>query len=207
MNTKNFRSGFTLVEMLVVIGIIAVLTAATIGGYSKITATAEKTKCRELVSNTAVALTSYYQRNGAWPRILLKEGKSDGELTEETAFPLKDYMSLNADTDTNKLKGLDQFGIVTPWATEVIKRRGSKAALTDKVPSGGTIKDHILHYALDLDGDGIIENASIGGENLSVRATAIVWCCGKDGVMETYTRGLRKDDIYSWTKGQTQDVK
>ncbi len=201
------KKGFTLVEMLVVIGIIAVLTAATIGGYSKITATAEKTKCRELVSNVAIAMTTYFQRNGAWPSILVKNGKTDGELDENVAYALKDYISLNADTNAQKLKGLDKFGIVTPWATEVIKRRGSSAAVTDKVPSGGSIKDHILHYAIDLDGDGIIENASVGGESVSVRATAIVWCCGKDGVIEAYTRGLRKDDIHSWTKGQTQDVK
>ena len=201
------KKAFTLVEMLVVIGIIAVLTAATIGGYSKITATAEKTKCRELVSNVAIAMTTYFQRNGAWPSILVKNGKTDGELDENVAYALKDYISLNADTNAQKLKGLDKFGIVTPWATEVIKRRGSSAAVTDKVPSGGSIKDHILHYAIDLDGDGIIENASVGGESVSVRATAIVWCCGKDGVIEAYTRGLRKDDIHSWTKGQTQDVK
>lgn len=201
------KKAFTLVEMLVVIGIIAVLTAATIGGYSKITATAEKTKCRELVSNVAIAMTTYFQRNGAWPSILVKNGKTDGELDENVAYALKDYISLNADTNAQKLKGLDKFGIVTPWATEVIKRRGSSAAVTDKVPSGGSIKDHILHYAIDLDGDGIIENASVGGESVSVRATAIVWCCGKDGIIEAYTRGLRKDDIHSWTKGQTQDVK
>ena len=201
------KKAFTLVEMLVVIGIIAVLTAATIGGYSKITATAEKTKCRELVSNVAIAMTTYFQRNGAWPSILVKNGKTDGELDENVAYALKDYISLNADTNAQKLKGLDKFGIVTPWATEVIKRRGSSAAVTDKVPSGGSIKDHILHYAIDLDGDGIIENASVGGEGVSVRATAIVWCCGKDGIIEAYTRGLRKDDIHSWTKGQTQDVK
>ena len=201
------KKAFTLVEMLVVIGIIAVLTAATIGGYSKITATAEKTKCRELVSNVAIAMTTYFQRNGAWPSILVKNGKTDGELDENVAYALKDYISLNADTNAQKLKGLDKFGIVTPWATEVIKRRGSSAAVTDKVPSGGLIKDHILHYAIDLDGDGIIENASVGGESVSVRATAIVWCCGKDGIIEAYTRGLRKDDIHSWTKGQTQDVK
>ena len=201
------KKAFTLVEMLVVIGIIAVLTAATIGGYSKITATAEKTKCRELVSNVAIAMTTYFQRNGAWPSILVKNGKTDGELDENVAYALKDYISLNTDTNAQKLKGLDKFGIVTPWATEVIKRRGSSAAVTDKVPSGGSIKDHILHYAIDLDGDGIIENASVGGESVSVRATAIVWCCGKDGIIEAYTRGLRKDDIHSWTKGQTQDVK
>jgi len=34
-----------------------------------------------------------------------------------------------------------------------------------------------------------------------------VWCCGADGKIETYKRGQRKDDVYSWTYGQTQGVK
>ena len=51
------KSGCTLVEMLVVIGIIAVLVGASIGGFSAMTKTAEKAKCQELVSNVATALT------------------------------------------------------------------------------------------------------------------------------------------------------
>ena len=74
------------------------------------------------------------------------------------------------------------------------------------MPSGGTIQDHVLRYALDLDGDGVIESVPIGGETVNIRATAAVWCCGKDGVIEAYSTGLRKDDVYSWTVGQTKEV-
>ena len=43
------KKGFTLIEMLVVIGIIAVLLAATLGVYSGATKAAERSRCQELV--------------------------------------------------------------------------------------------------------------------------------------------------------------
>jgi len=67
------------------------------------------------------------------------------------------------------------------------------------------VQDHILHYALDVDGDGVIE-ATVGNESVRIRAVAAVWCGGKDGVIEAYSTGLKKDDIYSWQRGQTVNV-
>ena len=198
------KKGFTLIEMLVVVGIIAVLMGASIAGFSKMTKTAEKAKCQELVSNTATAMAVLFQKEGVWPKVMRSAGSTDGELDATTAYPLKDYMSLT--TSGNSLSGLDRFGIVTPWATAYIKSHGTGASLSSKIGEY-TIKDHILHFALDLDGDGIIEGANVGGESIDVRATAIVWCCGKDGKLEAYSTGLRKDDVYSFTFGQTQNVK
>lgn len=200
------KKGFTLLEMLVVMGIIAILVGATIGAFTKMTKAAEQAKCRELVANTATALVALFQDRGVWPRALRTNGAHDGELDADAAYPLAKggYMSLT--TENERLAGYDALGIVDPWATAVIKRNGRSATLSDKVPTGGTIRDHLLHYALDLDGDGIIEGASIGGQSVSVRATAIVWCGGKDGRIEAYSVGLKRDDVYSFAYGQTQDV-
>lgn len=199
----NLDSGFTLIEMLVVIGIIAVLTGASIAGYSKMVKSAERAKCQELVSNVATALTALYQREGAWPKRLISNGASgDGELNKEAALPLAKggYFSLGH-TDT-KLIGADRFGILTPWAAAVVKKRGTGASEGDAVGSK-TVKDHILRYALDLEGRGVVE-ANVGGATVKIRATAAVWCGGKDGVIDAYPS--RRDDVYSWTQGQTQDV-
>ena len=202
--------GFTLIEMLVVIGIVAVLIGASIGGYAKMTKSAEKAKAQELVSNVATALTALFQQEGAWPRRLARKAASgDGELDAETAYTLvagtTKYLSLT--TQGSRLAGLDRFGVVTPWATSVIKRKGLSAALTDKVTGSTAVKDHVLHYALDLDGDGIIE-ANVGGESVKIRATAAVWCIGKDGGDKgkpwPYAQGRKAGDIYSWTYGQTR---
>lgn len=209
------RKGFTLVEMLVVIGIISILMGVGIGTYSSVTKTAEKAKCQELVSNVATALTALYQQEGAWPRRIAAQGAADGRLDASTAFALaangRKYLSLTKNSAGTALAGLDRFGIVSPWATAVIKRKGADASLGTVVSIGKdgakTIEDHILHFAVDLDGDGIIQGASVGGESVDVRATAIVWSAGKDGRMESYTKGQRRDDVYSWTPGMTKNVK
>ena len=205
------KKGFTLIEMLVVIGIIAVLIAALIGSFSAVRSAAEKARTRELVSNTATALIALFNDNGVWPR-QLREGNKKGILDETAAYPLvsgSKYMSLTS--ANGKLSGLDKFGIVTPQATAVIKRLGASASKTSKLPNGTTIEDNILHYALDLDGDGIIESVNIGGETVNIRATAVVWCIGKTGGNKgkpwAYSEGLKKDDVYSWSHGQTRNVK
>ena len=204
------KRGFTLVEMLVVIGIIMVLIGASIGSYSAVTRSAEKAKCRELVAQVATALATLYQREGGWPKALAMQGKTDGKLDEKAARALKEYYSLNFD-DNGNLMGYDRFGIVTPWAQDIIKRGGKGVSLSTQVSTSKHgpqyIDDHILHYALDLDGDGIIEGVSVGGEAVDIRATAAVWCAGKDGYMEKYSKGLKGDDVYSWAPGQTKKVK
>ncbi len=196
------KKGFTLVEMLVVIGIITILTGASLAAFSKMTRSAEKAKCEELVKNTATALAYLYQQNGAWPRLLRSSG-SGAKLDQTYARALATNMGLTL--QNGNLAGNDRFGIVTPWAQAVIKRRGTSASLGDRVMNG-TIEDHILHFAIDLDGDGIITGIDVGGETVNLRATAAVWCCGRDGVLEPYSKGLRKDDVYSWSHGQTESV-
>ena len=207
---KNIKSrrGFTLVEMLVVIGIIAVLVGASITAFSKMRASADRARVQELVNNVATALTAMFQQEGAWPKRLAMNGERDGLLDGSTALPLAKggYMSLTVNSDGTALGGLDRLGIVDPWAAAVVKRNGSSASESDVVNAPYKVRDHILHYALDLDGDGIVDGASVGGEPVSVRASAIVWCAGKDGKMEPYSTGLKKDDVYSWTPGMATNA-
>ena len=212
------KKGFTLIEMLVVIGIIAVLVGASIGGFSAMTRTAERAKCQELVSNVATALTVMFQQEGVWPKRLAKDGATDGQLDADAAYAFVSgstkYLSLSA--SGGRLTGIDRFGVVSPWASALLKRKGASASLSDVVSAGPngsmTVKDHILHYALDLDGDGIIQGASVGNQTIDVRATAIVWCGGKDGFVSPYPyagggKGGTNDDVYSWTPGQTKNVR
>ena len=184
------NQGFTLVEMLVVIG-------------SRMTKSAENAKARELVMNTATALSSLYQNEGAWPKRILTANAGNNLLDAQAALPLADYMSLktkeikcNDDTKKKELTGLDRFGIVDIWGAAVLKRRGDSA-------SEGEVKNRILYFAVDDDDDGIVEIAKLG--HLKVRASAVVWGAGKDGKMaESYYDGIKQDDIYSWTSGMVE---
>ncbi|MBO4709307.1 MAG: prepilin-type N-terminal cleavage/methylation domain-containing protein [Kiritimatiellae bacterium] len=203
------RRGFTLIEMLVVIAIIATLMGVMLASVSKFIKSADKARCQELVANTATALTALYQKEGCWPKALIKGHNGNHLLDENAALPLAKgrYMTLTMNSSETQLSGYDRFGVISPWAFSVIKNHGTSASLSTKVPGGGTIQDHVLRYALDLDGDGVIEGVPVGGETIDIRATAAVWCCGKDGKFETYSSGLRKDDVYSWTIGQTREVR
>ena len=201
------KKGFTLVELLVVVGIIAVMMGILMTGFGKAPQKAEIAKCSELVKNTETALAALFEQNGAWPKCLINNNNSSRGLDETAAYPLASQigMSLSYDTGMKKLKGLDKFGIVTPWAAAVIKNRGESCSESDRVPIGGTIAVHRLCYAIDLDGDGVIKNVNPGAtvpdlkgsdrKSVSIRSTAAVWCRGPKGVL-----------IKSWTDGQTKDV-
>ncbi len=209
----SMKKGFTLVEMLVVIGIIAILSAASMIGYSKVVKAAKRAKTQELVSNAAAALTQMLSKNdGVWPDDLLdrvKEG--NGILDEETSrvfvrFNLMglsyNQKSANGNVNQYHLIGKDRCGIVDGEAEAILKKNSSATAGT-KVPTGYTVKEHILHFAIDIDGDGFTEAEVEGGGKLKIRATAVVWAAGPNGKVEYDSYG-RNDDVYSWRPAQVK---
>ena len=210
------KKAFTLIEMLVVIGIIVILTGVSISGFSKMRASAEKARAQELVSQTATSLSAIFTADGVWPQVIREHSEGDGLVDKKVAYQIakRGMMSITYDADRKESTGLDRFGVVSPWATEALKKadKGASDSLavgTDKSGRQRTVKDHTLRFKVDLDGDGIIENVAVsgsGGSTIRVRATAAVWCAGKDGKLEDYRDGLRSDDVYSWTSGQTRGV-
>ena len=194
------KRGFTLVEMLIVIGIIAILTGAAMTGFRGAVEKAQAAKCQELVK--------VFQDNGSWPSRIISAGQGSGEMTAEIGGELarRKALSLNYRLVENeetgekvyKLVGLDQCGVVSPWAAEVVKRKAANGnvSLNEPVPGGGTIRDHVLRFSVDDDEDGLVKVSYEGGKSVTVRASAAVWCCGRDGKFGT------RDDIKSWAKGQ-----
>lgn len=202
------KRGFTLVEMLIVIGIIAILTGAAMTGFRGAVEKAQAAKCQELVHNVLTALVKVFQDNGSWPSRIISAGQGSGEMTAEIGGELarRKALSLNYRLVENeetgekvyKLVGLDQCGVVSPWAAEVVKRKAANGnvSLNEPVPGGGTIRDHVLRFSIDDDEDGLVKVSYEGGKSVTVRASAAVWCCGRDGKFGT------RDDIKSWAKGQ-----
>lgn len=200
------RKGFTLIELLVVIGIIAIITGVSMAGYWKFVARAQKTRCVELVHQTKTALETIYQKENAWPRLLLASAAGgDGQLDSRAASALakSGVMSLSYRKQKRSdggedytLIGHDRFGVVSPWAMDYIMRH-SNASSSSVIPTGGKLQDHIIRFAVDLDYDGITETSfGYGGSTARVRAQACVWSYGKDGKPGT------DDDVRSWAKGQ-----
>jgi len=201
------KSGFTLVEMLVVIGIIAVLAAASMVGYTRIIKSARKTKTVELVANVATALTYILTKEGTWPEELL-QGDGSGQLDKNVAKVFIRYnllgLSYNQRTGgegSYTLTGKDRCGIVDAEAEAVLKRN-KRANESTSVPSGKSVQEHILYYAIDDDGDGFTyATLKDSGKQLKIRATAVVWAAGPNGVEEYNALG-RNDDVYSWRPTQ-----
>jgi len=204
---KVFKAGFTLIEMLIVMGIIAVLSVVALTSYSAYVSRAQTVRCGEYVHSVSSALAMMAQSKGSWSLILLQHrNNNDGILSAEAGAALarQGVMTLTCkkekvDDDSVRyvLTGHERLGLLTPWAQDVIRKSPGSTTLSSPVPSGGTIADHRLHFAIDEDFDGITEVA-LGhkGTTAKVRAAACVWCCGRDGKIGT------KDDVRSWTKAQ-----
>jgi len=200
------RNGFTLIEMLVVVGIIAILISASLAGFNGMVNRAQSTKAEELVHEVKVAMVQVMQKEGAWPRPLIAEGSSGrGEVTPEVGAALAKRGALSLSYRTNDdgtavLSGPDKCGVVDPWAAAVVKRHakdGANAQLELKVPSGGTVRDHRLRFAIDDDLDGRV-TVSGDGVSATIRDSVAVWGAGRDGKFGT------RDDIRSWSRGQEE---
>ncbi len=227
---KMRRTGFTLIEMMVVIGIIAILAAALTGGYSYVIKSAQRAKAVEAVSNAKTALEQLYiKRDNTWPRAIIEARKEgDYQVMDENVAKVLFKNNLlnvdckgdeNQDISTYTLRGVDRCGIADPWAQDVLRRAdknlNGNALLSKEVSSGGKVQDHLIYFAVDQNDDGFVEKSE-GAPVNKVRAKVITWCAGADGGLgdcSTDKRGKvsangrtvsNGDNIYSWQRAQEE---
>ena len=63
----NMQKGFTLIELMIVVAIIAILAAIAIPAYQDYTIRAQVTEGLSLASGSKTAVAEYYQNRGSYP--------------------------------------------------------------------------------------------------------------------------------------------
>ena len=85
-------------EMIVVMGIIAVLAGSIMAGMGRVQKAAQKTKAQETVSNTATALGIIFQKEMGWPQLLINYNNRQLEAIPSRVFVRHGLMGLSYDS-------------------------------------------------------------------------------------------------------------
>jgi prepilin-type N-terminal cleavage/methylation domain-containing protein len=203
--TKRSKKGFTLVEMLVVMGLIGLLVAMMTGALQYVQTTARQAQAQELVSNVATALTIYIQREGTWPQEILTSG---GVVNNQVCKVLQqakllDVTTVKSDGSINQ-NSPERFGLLSPWGQRMLRRNPRTTASLGGLPTDSLLLRHMLQFRVDINYDGKIDSSdallgTIPGRGGVIRASAIVWSCGPNG-KESGSTGAKneRENRQSW---------
>ncbi len=205
---RNRRRNFTLVELLVVIGIIAVLAGMLMAGIMYAPAKAQKAKAQAEITTLVNAIKQYESAYGVLP---IPDGVSgDNIVFGDSDSDSKKYRKMIAilqDT-VDEIKGTDG----DPWENDEDTRK--KDAKKNKRHSkfldvqGNDVGQYVdpwgknYFIALDGDYDGKITTSDIDGVNATsnvYRFSVVVWSKGNDKKSNTTkTDKTNEDNVYSF---------
>jgi len=195
-------AGFTLVEMLVIIGIIGILASALVSGAGHMKRVAERTKAQRAVDDVKVALNLYLQSEREWHDILIDRLETDYDVSKILAR--SKLLDLVVPDDPATSTSLDRFGFLDEWGRKALRRNPNITGATQRGEDGIAISDHRIQFRLDANYDGYIDAGEGSPNGLRIRGSVIVWSRGPDGQDDFSSSNPKArqrypyDDIISW---------
>jgi prepilin-type N-terminal cleavage/methylation domain-containing protein len=194
-STLSRRCGFTLVELLVVISIIAVLASLGFAGFNMAIQKAKKTSAKAAISSLVQACNDYYEDESQLPL-------NEGATADQERLSDNELMSI--------LVGLESAREENPTGTSYFKyKKASGKGQTkydglDRNKSRAQLygpwknrqeNDRFYRLMMDYDFDEEIDEPSNMGNETQFGQRVLVYHLGKDGEAGP---GKNQDNVYSY---------
>lgn len=182
-DARRAGRGFTLIEMLVVIGIIGLLMGLLFPAVVAIQTAAKRARAEAELNSFEVALKAYLNEYGKFP--LQVDANQDRVYRDATYIQL--LQILRADPD---------YADIDRWNA----KRMVFMEAAEKTIVAGRLKDpwnNDYLVAADMTFDKNTDTSAASGYGIVTNRVAVAWSFGRDGVSGANAAD-RKDDVISW---------
>ena len=100
---KNIQKGFTLIELMIVVAIIAILAAIAIPAYQNYLVRAQVSEAAVLADGFKTPMAEYYANRGAWPAANSSIGLPDTAASTAGKYVSGVSVATNSDRKSTRL--------------------------------------------------------------------------------------------------------